>query len=115
MPLAEYKLHMVVEGATTPPFIFDGGQWYNPTDHTMVGWIDDESKRNYYIPDTIVTLTREEFVQRILGIHAVKPYPVDDPMGDQQDQTPKTDAQVAEDAGIWYDKFFETHDPYTHW
>ena len=103
MVLVEYKLHKVGKNAKkAPDFIIDGGHWFSPIDNTMVGLVEAEADRDYYIPDSIVTLSKEEFLARQAAIHAVAPMTS---MDDAMNETTLTDAQVAEQAGSWYDSF----------
>ena len=71
MKIVEYKLHPSPTGMKCPDFIEDGGYWYNPDDHTMIGTVPSNSE--YYVPDTIVELTAEELETRQLAIHAKHP------------------------------------------
>ena len=69
MAVAEYMMHRI-EGGTrraVPEFIGDRGHWQSPIDKSYIGWIDDA--RDYYVPDTVTTLTKAEFVTRLLTIH----------------------------------------------
>lgn len=103
MVLVEYKLHKVGKNAKkAPDFIMNGGYWLSPIDGTMVGLVEAEVDRDYYIPDSIVTLSKEEFLARQAAIHAV--FPMVSMDGDMNETT-LTDAQVAEQAGSWYDSF----------
>lgn len=103
MVLVEYKLHKVSKnGKKAPEFIMDGGHWLSPIDNTMVGLVEEEADRDYYIPDSIVTLSKEEFLSRQAAIHAAVPMIS---MDDEMNETTLTDAQVAEQAGSWYDSF----------
>ena len=79
----EYKLHPVTpEGITTPNFVKDGGHWYNPDDHTYIGVVS--SNAEYYIPDTLVTLTASELEARQLAIHGEYPFKM---LGSSEDMT----------------------------
>jgi hypothetical protein len=40
--------------------------YYDSTSKTFVGYILPESERDYWVPDTLVELTEEELVQRVL-------------------------------------------------
>lgn len=101
MILVEYKLHKVSKNAKqAPQFIVDGGYYPSPLDKTMVGLVEDEADRDYYIPDTIAILTKEEFVARQLAIHAVVPMVS---IGDDMNETDMTDAEVTATIGSWYD------------
>ena len=101
MVLVEYKLHKVSKNAKKAhDFIVDGGYWLSPIDNTMVGLVESEADRDYYIPDSIVSLSRADFLSRQLTIHASVPIVSVD---DEGNETTLTDAQVAEQAGAWYD------------
>jgi len=101
MVLVEYKLHKVSKNAKkAPDFIVDGGYWLSPIDNTMVGLVESEADRDYYIPDSIVSLSKADFLSRQLTIHASVPIVSVD---DEGNETTLTDAQVAEQAGAWYD------------
>ena len=76
--ILEYKLHMTAKGMMRPEWVEDGGYWAK-SDHTMIGWSPDESKREYYIPDTVTTLTATELETRVLAIHSDTPYSDNDP------------------------------------
>lgn len=73
MAVVEYMYH-VYNGDHRdhiPGFIKNPGDWYNPSDETFVGWTPTKPK--FYVPDTLVILTKEDFVVRALAIHAVEP------------------------------------------
>jgi hypothetical protein len=102
MPVAEYMLHKEGHRRLVPEFIDDRGHWYNPVNHTYVGWIEENP--DHYVPDTIVYLTKEQFVTRILGIHAVSPLRAsNDETGPNGE--PLTNEQVQTLASDWYDAF----------
>lgn len=108
MPVVEYMLHKVGKRARQAPhWIEDGGHWHSPFDNTMVGWVD--SDRDYWVPDTVVTLTREEFIARAMAIHAQYPmhHPEADPVHDDVDgePSPMSDDSASAWAGHWYDTF----------
>jgi hypothetical protein len=102
MPVAEYMLHKQGHRRLVPEFIDDRGHWYDPVNHTYIGWIEENP--DHYVPDTIVYLTKEEFVARALAIHAASPMHGDDgesPVGGAQ----LTNEQVQTAAESWYDGF----------
>lgn len=109
MAVVEYRLHRV-NGKNlrhVPDFIGDRGHWYNPTDNTYIGWIDDN--RDYYVPDTIVSLTKEELVQRQLNIHSSTPLSKmegDETTGEIT-QTEMTVEEVRSEVEQWYDDFVD--------
>lgn len=87
-----------------PGFIGDRGHWYNPVDHTFIGWISDN--RDFYVPDTIVYLDKAAFVARILGMHAANPMRKMSPNPAVQGDI-MTEAEVTTMAEEWYDAFVE--------
>jgi hypothetical protein len=104
MAVVEYMMHRINGGNRrhVPDFIGDRGYHPSPLDHSMIGWVDDNP--DYYVPDTITSLTKEEFVQRQLTIHASHPYqhPPVDPATEGDDMT---DAEVRSMMETWYDNF----------
>lgn len=103
MAVVEYKLHAVgINSMQAPHWMKDGGYWKNPDDHTMVGWVPDNSE--FWVPDTVVTLTRAEFVTRQLGIHAAHPMTVENEDPDAEPTVMSNEA-VESEAGQWYDNF----------
>jgi len=106
MPVVEYMLHKVGKRAKQAPhWIEDGGHWQSPLDHSLVGWID--SDRDYWVPDTVVTLTREEFIARAMTIHAQYPmyHPENDIADDDGEPSPMSDDSASAWVGEWYDAF----------
>ena len=104
MPVVEYKMHRV-NGSTrraVPDFIGNRGHFQSPIDSTYVGWVD--ANPDYYVPDTIVSLTKDEFVTRQLGIHNGG-YPFFNSQEDVDSDTPMTDAEATTFFGDWYDNF----------
>lgn len=105
MAVVEYKLHALNGGRQKkiPDFIQDGGHWFNSADNTLIGWVPDDSE--YYTPDTLVTLTKQELVTRVLGMHAVNPMTN---QGDNpDDETTMTDAEVTALVEAWFDAYVE--------
>lgn len=105
MAVIEYMMHRY-EGGTrrrVPEWVGDRGHWMSPIDGSFIGWVDDS--RDYYVPDTVVSFTKEEFVQRQLTIHATHPftnYSTDDPAADPVNLTVDEVRTMSED---WYDAF----------
>lgn len=80
MPLVEFMMHATSEIGTQrtgmqrtkkPDFIRGSADYFNPADNTYVGWVADN--RDFYLPDSVVVLTKETFVQRMLEIHQANP------------------------------------------
>jgi hypothetical protein len=103
MPVAEYMLHAQGNTRQVPDFIGDRGHWFNPSDHTYVGWISET--RDFYVPDTIEYLTKESFVQRILSIHSVYPYKKRLEDEETREEVEMTIEEVTLQAETWYDNF----------
>lgn len=105
MPVVEYKLHKVGRNAQrAPEWVDDGGYWLNPADNTLVGWVLPESDREYYVPDTVVELSRVDFIARVQSMHVVSPMSNsnEDP---EVEPVAMTQEEVAAVAGDWYDSF----------
>ena len=112
MPVVEYKMHVVTNkgGATAPLWVDDGGYHTSPIDKTKVGWVLPEANREYYVPDTVVELSKSEFVTRQLAIHAVQPFlTITDENGDPVEEHEMTDAEVTTEMETWYDSFVSSH------
>jgi hypothetical protein len=92
--ILEYKMHMTEKGMRTPEWVEDGGYWLNSTDNTRIGWSPDEADREYYIPDTVTTLTAAELDTRVLALHAANPFT--DPDG-----TELTNEEVSAQVTAW--------------
>jgi hypothetical protein len=109
MAVVEYMLHADGPRRQVPEFIGDRGHWYNPADHTYVGWVSDSP--DFYVPDTIVSLTKEAFVSRALSIHAANPLrKMDSPVFNPGEEPVfMTDAEVTTHAETWYDNFVTTN------
>jgi hypothetical protein len=81
MAILEYKLHKTDRGMVCPGWVEDGGYWGDPDNHTLIGWSPDEANREYYIPDTVTTLTQSQLVTRVLDIDTR--YPMTDIDGNE--------------------------------
>lgn len=108
MAVVEYMLHKY-DGDHRyhiPGFIHDRGHWYNPSDSTWIGWT--KTKPDFYVPDTLLQLTKEDFVQRCIRIHAVEPIMVQAPNsqpGSIEMVPLASEAEVRAHAENWYDAF----------
>ena len=77
MRILEYKLHAPLrdgseQGMSTPPFVTNGGYFYNRTNHTMIAGEPDVTE--YYIPDSVTVYTVAELKARQLAMHAETPF-----------------------------------------
>jgi hypothetical protein len=94
--IIEYMLIREAGKKLAPSWIEDGGYFYDLDNKTMVGWSPDLADRDYYVPDSVVTLTRETLMTRALAINAK--YPASMPDG-----TLLTDEQIAAQVNGWCD------------
>lgn len=79
MKIVEYKKHLVDGYLVDPEFIFFGNVFNDNVNNTWIGKVLDEAERKYYIPDTLVELTREELIQRALSLNLKKLTSENDP------------------------------------
>ena len=108
MAVVEYMLHRV-DGSNrrdVPGFIGDRGYWMSPFDSSFIGWVDDTT--DYYVPDTIVRLTKQQLIDRQLLIHATYPMvePVAPGVGEPGTQgRTLSNEEVTAMISDWYDDF----------
>lgn len=99
--IVEYMLQQVGDGSSmkTPSFVKDGGYWFDQDNFTYVGWVPPLVEREFYVPESIVTLSKESFISRALDIHSRYP------MQDIEEEEPivLTEEQVVERATDWWD------------
>jgi len=110
MPAVEYMLHNT-EGdhrRQVPGFIGDRGHWYNPSNHTYVGWVSNYA--DFYVPNTVKVLTKDDFRLRIESMHAQNPLKkappgaAGGPMFAEQ-SIDMTIEEVRASADAWFDNF----------
>ena len=90
--IIEYKLHAGTQGMTVPEWVIDGGYFYNPDTFSLVGTTLDDSVRQFYLPDTVVILTRQTLKDRQVAINTLHPT---DP--------PTPDAEIEAQVDAWCD------------
>lgn len=108
MAVIEYKLQITSEGNIVPPFVKSGGNWLNPADFSMVGWLDPEP-RKYWVPDTIVELSEEEFIQRLVAMHRVTPFTDTSSHDDHTEVDNMEEPDVVTMASAWYKNFVSSN------
>jgi hypothetical protein len=64
MKIVEYKKHKINGQIDTPEFIEFGGFFFNPNDNTYIGVISEDDDREYYVPDSLTVLTKEQLIDR---------------------------------------------------
>lgn len=114
MAVIEY-MHHVYKGdhrKHIPGFVDNPGHWQNPSNSTWIGWL--RSKRDFYVPDTLNVLTKEDFVQRTLQIHAIDPISIRYTSTQEEvdagaeritNKQLQNETEVREYAEKWYDEF----------
>ena len=98
--MLEYKLHAPANGVgmSIPPWVHNGGHWYNGDDHTMIGFSPDTTE--YYIPDSVEFKTLADLKERQLAVHANYPYKVMDAEG-----KPTADDMTNAQVEAWVDEW----------
>lgn len=109
MPIVEYKMHVVTNkgGATAPLWVEDGGYHTSPIDKTKVGWVLPENEREYYVPDTVTELSKQDFINRQLTIHASYPMSATRDSDGVEVEYNLDSAGVTTEMGNWYDIMVE--------
>jgi len=72
--IIEYKMHMTAGGMRTPEWIEDGGYFPDDATNTKVGWSPEEADREYYVPDTVTTMTEAELNTKVLAMHSANKF-----------------------------------------
>lgn len=85
--IIEYKMHMTDGGMKTPAWIEDGGYFHDGATNTFVGWSPDEADREYYVPDTVTTMTLAELKTKLLAMHSANPFQNVDDDGNKSNMT----------------------------
>lgn len=60
----EYKLHRVQGNLIHPDWVEDPGYFWNGL--TYIGVIPDDQSRIYYIPDTLVEISKSDLINRLV-------------------------------------------------
>jgi len=101
MAVVEYMMQLQDGKLVIPEYIKDRGHWKNSA-NTYVGWVDDN--REYYVPDSLVKLTKTKFKNRILALHQEEPIP-NIPVEVGVEETFMSNTDVTAMADAWYDEF----------
>ena len=73
--IIEYMLIMEGGEKKAPSWVFNGGSFFNPADFTYIGTTKNANERDFYLPDTVVTLTKQQLIDRVLKIHKTQVVP----------------------------------------
>jgi hypothetical protein len=119
MPVVEFKLHKINRrGLCVPDFVIAGSPWVDHLNFTQIGWVHPVEKRPYYVPDTLVELSKEDFIQKIKTLCTDDEGQVFVPememYGNVLDEEGNPIIHIGDDADIylsqWYDNYVETCD-----
>ena len=97
--IVEYKFIREQDQTRAPSWVLDSGYFQDPDDFTLVGTTKTDDVREFYIPDTVVRLTRQQLIDRVVGIHAR--YPMIKLGATPMDMTVMTDAEVTAMVEAW--------------
>lgn len=104
MAVVEYMFNIDDKGKRfIPGFIDNRGHWYDAATETYIGWVKDS--RDFYVPDSLTVLTKEDLVQRQLTIHAATPMQKMNEEAPGSGPVAMTDEEVRALVEAWYDNF----------
>jgi hypothetical protein len=96
--IIEYKMHMTAGGMRTPEWIEDGGYFSDDATNTKVGWSPEEADREYYVPDTVTTMTQTELNTKVLAMHTANKF---QKQADDGTMSNMTNAEVTAMVNAW--------------
>lgn len=96
--IVEYMLVKDHVGVHAPYWVEDGGYFPNPDNATYIGWSPDYGKRSYYVPDTVLRLTRQQLVDRVVSISLLHPTFL--PLSEE----PMSPSEVEDSVNRWCDE-----------
>ena len=111
MLCVEYKKILSDTGRMqNPPWIVEGEYFYDPGTKTYIGFVLAESEREYFIPDTVVELSEDQFVARCIALHGSHPEyfsTVTEPEEGAEDRTRTTKVATKTTATTNLTKFYK--------
>ena len=107
-----YKNHAISDKRTVPPaWVKISNVLFNPNTRLRIGFSPVENERDYYIPDSVEVIGRQEFIQFGLECHQINPFTATDQMSDADfgDRSGEalSDAEVSAELGSIYDAYSE--------
>ena len=102
--IIEYMLVREMDVKRTPSWIEDGGYFFDREFNTYVGYSPDLANRDYYVPDTVVTLTRAELKTKLLTMHNRYAPSSGKYLFTDEDNNPLNNTQVEAMADTWCDE-----------
>jgi len=95
----EYKMHRVSGALVHPEWVEDGGYFWNGS--TYIAIIPDDQSRNYYVPDTLEELSKDDLINRLLEIQT------NESLSDKYtniDGSRMTSEEIIDFVNQWWDK-----------
>lgn len=75
MKIVEYKKHLNYNNQLVdPPWIIRGDMFFDTDSKTYIGLVLSENEREYFIPDSVVYLTKENLIERLKPLHEQRPF-----------------------------------------
>jgi hypothetical protein len=75
MKIVAYKKHLNYNNQLVdPPWIVRGDMFYEENSKTYIGLVFSEEERDYYIPDSVDYITKEELTERLRPLHEIRPF-----------------------------------------
>ena len=71
--ILEYMLIREMGGKRAPSWVENGGYFLDPDNNTLIGWSPDLADRDYYVPDSVVEMTRAGLKTRVRDIDTRHP------------------------------------------
>ena len=72
MKIYEYRKHLINGEIRDPDFITNSGHWYDQETDTYIAVMSDNL--SYYVPDTLITLSENDLIDRVQKLHLTKPF-----------------------------------------
>ena len=66
MPIVEYKLNIREDGSLTHPSYIKDHDFYESNSKTFLGFVIPESERDYWVPDTLTSVSVAEAITRCI-------------------------------------------------
>ena len=100
--IVEYSF--VTENGEThaPPWLSDSGYFQNPDDLRLIGRAQEADLQQFSAIGDVVGLTRQQLIDRVLGIHAL--HPMSKLVRDTVELVVMTDAEVTAMVEAWCDE-----------
>ena len=85
-----------------PPWLSDSGYFQNPDDLRLTGRAQEADLQQFSAIGDVVGLTRQQLIDRVLGIHAL--HPMSKIFDATMEPVVMTDAEITAMVGAWCDE-----------